>query len=127
MWKSRQYNTKAACFVFSFKKAFPILDCQIFLRRILSFLTTKHGRFEEVEHDEAKKHLRLTDEGRVVDLLNGDVKKRLNKHVVMTVNGMVNMDEDEISIRVHDGYAIIGVTGPEGEYDACIGYNSVRV
>ena len=48
--------------------------------------------------------------------------------MVVTVNGLVNMDEDEISMEVVEReeeyeWPHIGMTGPEGEYGACIGWN----
>ncbi len=119
--KSLHYCINAASFVFSFKKAFPILDCKMFLQEVLSFVVIRHDRFEEVNHNEVKKNLRLKDGGRLVDLLKHDAKEGLYKHAIVTVNGLVNMDEDEISMRVESGCPFLGVSGPEGEYGKHIG------
>ena len=116
-WKPLHYSTNAACFVFVFKKEFPIIHCKTFLREILAFLKIKHFCFEEVDHVEAKKHLRLEDEGREVGLVKCDAKKGLNYPVIVTVKGLVNMNEDEISMEVVEsyksGWPFIGVTGPD--------------
>ena len=96
------------------------------MKNIFAFAYSRHNYFEEVDHDIARKHLRLTEEGRVVNLMKCNSNKGLDESVIVTVNRLVNMDEDEISMEVvesHEYRPCIGVTGPEGEYGALIGCN----
>ena len=121
-----RYDTSTLFFLFAFERVFPSRNCRTILQKILSCIALRHFRFELVDHDLARRHLMLREDGRTVDLRKHDAKEGLCKFVIVIVNGLVNMKEDEISIEVGvkckhgDGWPVIGLTGPEGEYDALI-------
>ncbi len=121
------YETSALFFVFAFKRVFPSKNCRILLQKMLSYINLRHSRFELSNHDVLKKHLNITEGIRKVDVMKLDAKRGLQKCTIITVNGLMNMDQDEISMKVEtasENRPCVGVTGPEGEYNAVIGYNN---
>ncbi len=72
--------------------------------------------------------MRIREDGTVVDLMK--LTERigfsvgLQEYVTITVNGLVSKHKDEVLMRMEGNCnrVIIGVTGPEGEYRAIIGY-----
>ena len=123
----QSYETSALCFIFTFERVFPSSNCRVLLQKVLSYLHGRHCRFEVVNNDILKEHVNMEEGNRMVDLMKHNAEKGLYVSVIVTVKGLVNMDEDEISIevveRLDGGWPMIGLTGPEGEYGAIIGLN----
>ncbi len=92
-------------------------------QNILCYTFVRHLRFESLDHHIVREHLRLSEGGSVVDLKKSN-RDGLPKRVIVTVNGLVNMDDDEISMRMENEcffFPHFGLTGPEGECNAQIG------
>ena len=79
--------------------------------------------FQEVDHEETKKHLRLSNGGKMVDLSS------YNAIITVVMDRLINKQKDEVTFRVkrsNFSYPFIGVTGLKGEFNAVIGKNIVN-